>query len=61
MQQARDRDGMIDKSDMDHRLCHAPVTYKGRFFNVVHQICNGWTFNVIVEKYIVWQQNYSVP
>ena len=46
----RDGDGMIDKRDMDHRMCHAPVTYKGRVFDVIHQICNGWTSNVIVEK-----------
>ena len=50
MQQEIDRDGMIDKRDMDHRMCHAPVTYKGRVFNVVHQICNGWTFNVNVHS-----------
>ena len=52
MQQAkeRDRDGMIDKRDMDHRMCHAPVTYKGRVFDVVHQICNGWTMDIQCKK-----------
>ena len=51
MQQARDRDGMIDKRDMDHRICHAAaVTYKGRVVDDQHQICNGRLSNVIVEK-----------
>lgn len=47
---------MIDKRDMDHRICHAPVTYKGRVVDDQHQICNGRTSNVIVEKDKVWQQ-----
>ena len=56
MQQEIDRDGMIDKRDMDHRICHAPVTYKGRVVDDQHQICNGRTSNVIVEKDKVKQQ-----
>ena len=50
MQQEIDRDGMIDKRDMDHRMCHAPVTYKGRVVDDQDQICNGRTSNVIVDK-----------
>ena len=37
---------MIDKRDMDRRMCHPAVTHKGRVFDVVYQICKGWTRHV---------------
>ena len=55
MREAGEGDEMIDKRDMDQRMCHTHLTHKGGVFDVVHQICNGWTMiSNLVMLFLKW-------